>query len=98
MVVSLDEAKLYLRVDSADEDALISTLIEASEEYLRNATGREFDEGNRLAKLFCLALVTDWYENRQYTGRPSENVRPILTSILAQLNHCYEDPAEEEEG
>lgn len=31
MVVNLDEMKMYLRVDSGDEDALITQLLESAE-------------------------------------------------------------------
>ncbi|HQD81177.1 MAG TPA: head-tail connector protein, partial [Bacillota bacterium] len=38
-IVTLDEAKEYLRLDAPDEDALVETLIAAAETYLYNATG-----------------------------------------------------------
>lgn len=95
-IVTLEETKQYLRVDGDDEDALITSLITAAEEYLKNATGIQFDDTNSLAKLFCWVLVTDWYENREYTGKPSEKVRPIIDSMLAQLKYCYQPEVEEE--
>lgn len=42
-LVSLEEAKQYLRVDSADEDSLISSLIMTAEVLVRNV-GRVTDE------------------------------------------------------
>lgn len=95
-IVTLEETKQYLRVDGDDEDALITSLITAAEEYLKNATGIQFDDTNSLAKLFCWVLVTDWYENREHTGKPSEKVRPIIDSMLAQLKYCYQPEVEEE--
>jgi len=38
--VSLAEAKTYLRVDIADDDGLISTLITSAREYCESVTGR----------------------------------------------------------
>lgn len=38
--VSLAEAKLHLRVDFADDDALIGTLLTAAREYVESATSR----------------------------------------------------------
>lgn len=93
-IVTLEETKKYLRIDDNESDILITSLINAAEEYLQNATGNQFDRTNHLAKLFCWVLVTDWYENRVYIGKPSENVRPIIDSMLAQLKHCYEPEVE----
>jgi uncharacterized phage protein (predicted DNA packaging) len=89
MIVSLDEVKNWLRIDFSDDDATISMLIAAAEEYLKNATGITYDSTNHLAKLFCMTLISDWYENRELVGRASDQVRPILQSILAQLTYSY---------
>lgn len=89
-ILSLDEAKTWLRVDKDDEDETIQMLIGAAESYLRNATGIEFDDQNQLAKLFCVVLVTDWYENRTLAGEgPSEKVRFTIQSMTAQLQNAY---------
>ena len=91
MLISLKEAKEYLRVDGDEEDTLITSLIAAAEVYLKNATGKNFESTNELARLFCLVLVVDWYENRTYiAGKVGDGVRPVIESILAQLNYCYE--------
>lgn len=89
MILSLDETKQYLRVDNTEEDVLITSLIQAAETYLENATGNLFDSTNQLAKLFCLVLVADWYENREHTGKAGDNVRMIVESMIAQLQHAY---------
>ena len=98
LIVTLDQAKRWLRLepDFVDEDELIEDLVNAAEIYLLNATGNQFDGTNPLAKLFCRVLVADWYENRDMIGRTSDKVRLTVDSILAQLSHCYEPPAEEE--
>jgi len=90
MIITLEETKGYLRVDGTEDDVLITSLIDAAETYLQNATGNQFDSTNSLAKLFCWVLVTDWFENREHVGRASDKVRPIVDSMLAQLSHCYQ--------
>lgn len=91
MLITLKEAKEYLRLDSDEEDTLIESLINAAEVYLKNATGKSFDSTNELARLFCLVLVVDWYENRSYiAGKVGDSARPVIESILAQLNYSYE--------
>lgn len=87
MIVSLDEVKNWLRIDFSDDDTLLSSLIGASETYLKNATGIEYDSSNHLAKLFCMVLISDWYENRELIGKASDQVRPIINSILMQLSY-----------
>jgi uncharacterized phage protein (predicted DNA packaging) len=88
MILSLEEVKEWLRVDHDEDDTTLNHLILASEQYLKNATGKEFDTENKLAKLFCLTLITDWYENRQLTGEKiGEKVRFIIQSMLTQLQY-----------
>lgn len=89
MIVTLEEAKNWLRVDFSEDDALITTLINAAEEYLKNATGTTFDATNHLAKIFCMTLIADWYENREMIGKATDQTRPIIQSILAQLTYSY---------
>lgn len=97
LIVTLVQAKRWLRLEPefADEDELIQDLIDAAETYLTNATGNQFDASNKLAKLFIQVLVADWHENREMVGRVGERVRLTVESILVQLAHCYEPPAEE---
>lgn len=90
MIITIEEAKEFLRIDGNEEDVLLQTLINAAEKSLYNATGNTFDSTNELAKLYCLVLVSDWFENRELTDKTSEKVRFTTQSILAQLKHCYE--------
>lgn len=89
MLITLEEVKTWLRVDGSEDDLLIQSLISAAETYLYNATGNTFDSTNDLAKLFCMVLVTDWYENREAVGKTTEKTRPVVESMLTQLSHCY---------
>lgn len=97
-ILTLDETKLWLRVDGNDEDAIIQTLMGAAETYLGNAVEIQFDSTNQLAKLFCFVLCADWYENRELIGsQPSDKVRFTCQSIMTQLQNAY-GPPEYEEG
>lgn len=93
MIIDLQETKAWLRVDGTDEDGTIQTLIAAAETYLHNATEIKFDSSNPQAKLLCLVLVADWFENRQLGGEPSDKVRFTVKSILAQLQYSYKPPS-----
>jgi uncharacterized phage protein (predicted DNA packaging) len=88
-IITLAEAQSWLVDTPSEDEPVITTLIAAAETYLSNATGNTFDSTNALAKVFCLVLVTDWYENREMIGKVSDKVRPTITGLLTQLSHCY---------
>lgn len=88
MIVDIDEAKQFLRIDHDEDDILIQSLIGAAEEYLINATGKKFSSSNNLARLFCLLLVADWYENRNLAReKVGEQTRDIIESMKNQLKY-----------
>lgn len=68
MIISLEEAKLYLRVDHNEDDRLIEHLILSSEELVRDITRIEDADFNsesemvRIAALYALAYL---YEHRE---------------------------------
>lgn len=88
--MTLDEVKSFLKVDYEDDDALLTGLIKASEQYLKNATGKTFEETNELAKFYRLVLINEWHFNRSMMEKKdvSEKVRFTLQSILLQLEFC----------
>lgn len=90
MILTLQEAKDFLKVDYDDEDVFIQDLIIASEQYLKNATGKKFDSTNQLAKLYCKVLINEWFKDRglMQDAKTSDKVRFTLTSILRQLEYC----------
>lgn len=69
MVVSLDEMKNYLRVDTSEDDDLISTLIKSSEKMCLDIArkdeeeiiGESFEE-YKVAVLYAVAYL---YEHRE---------------------------------
>ncbi|MFR7993341.1 MAG: head-tail connector protein [Clostridium sp.] len=89
-IINIDDAKAFLKVDYNDEDLIIESLIIASEEYLKNATGKEFTSKNKLAVLYCKVLINEWYNNRELMDKKSvsDKIRFTLQSILLQLQYC----------
>lgn len=93
-LLTLKEVQTWLREDSDDPEVLelIELIMSAAETYLQNATGRKYDSSS-LAKLYCMVLIADWYENRELIGsQPSEKVRFTIQSMTTQLQYC--DPLE----
>jgi len=87
MIVTLEEAKKHLRVDINDDDDYIQMLIGAAEQFLTDTTGKVFDSTNQLAKVACLLIIADLYDNRALTtDRVGDKTRDIVTMILTQLS------------
>lgn len=98
-LITLDEAKLWLRIDHDHEDDLIRFLIESAREYLWDATRRKWSRANRTARVAMLALITDAYENRGLTvdRNSTKDLRPAIQSIMRQLQYAP-PPGESESG
>lgn len=68
MIVSLDEAKLYLRIDSDEEDTLITSFILTAEEICEDILRfplSEFEEVPKLVKQALLYCIANMYEKRE---------------------------------
>ena len=99
--MTLDDVKLYLRVDTSDDDVLIQSLITAAESYVRQQTGKikkivvvdgeptEIDIAtDELYNLCVKLLVAHWYENRGVEKASSRNtIAKISHSVDALVNH-----------
>ena len=68
MMVTLDEAKGYLRVDSSDDDGFIQTLIQTAEQMVTDISRLSMDylmeQGSvvKIAELYAIAYL---YEHRE---------------------------------
>lgn len=96
-MLTLQEVKNWLRLEQEyeTEDVLLQSLIDAAEEYLKNAVPDWVDlTGNPLARLLAMVLIADWYENREAIGQTRSEVRPIVQSMMAQLQNAYPKPEE----
>ncbi|MEC2553751.1 head-tail connector protein [Bacillus tropicus] len=90
MVLTVEEAKKYLRVDGDEEDDLITSFVIAAEIYIKNATSKNVDVKSELAKLAARILIAHWYENREAVGK-AEQLAFSLQSILVQLQYSVGD-------
>ena len=89
VILTLEETKNFLRVDNTDDDTYINICIQGAEDYLKSNTGlNNLDNTNARAKIYCLCLVNDWYNNKSYTlgtVNISNKTRLTLNSIAFQL-------------
>ena len=68
MSVTLEEAKTYLRQDSADEDLLITSLISAAQELVQDISRLDddaFSKQSEVTKIAVLYAVSYLYEHRE---------------------------------
>jgi uncharacterized phage protein (predicted DNA packaging) len=82
MIATLEEAKLYLRIDHSDEDTLITDLLKTSEDLCKDIIRLEFTELETIPETLKTAVlygVTYLYENREKADYKE------LTSTLSYL-------------
>ncbi|WP_096636422.1 head-tail connector protein [Clostridium cochlearium] len=90
MIITVEEAKRQLRIDSNEEDLDIEDLIKTAEEYLINAgciLNKSDGTVKNIAKLAVKLLVTHWYENREPIGK-ADKLAFSLDTIILQLKYC----------
>lgn len=97
MLLSLEEVKPYLRLelDYTEEDLYLELLIQNAELYISDGARDVSTMGEnslKKAKLLGLVLISDWYENREYTktmgnktSDTSDKVSHTIKSLLMQL-------------
>ena len=56
MLVTVDEAKLYLRLDGTEEDALIQTLLETAESLCQDIVRTDFDEMEEVPEIVKVGI------------------------------------------
>lgn len=84
----LIEVKDFLRLDLDYDDKELSSLIIASDSYLKNA-GCIINYDNTLYVLAIKMLSSHWYENKSVIGS-DEKMTYSLQHIIMQLKYCYE--------
>ena len=79
--MTLNDVKLYLRVDGYDEDDVIQSLIDAAKEFIKIGTGVTFTDTDARHVLTLKMLVAHWYDNRGLVGSTAE----LPFTVTAQL-------------
>lgn len=88
LILSVAEAKTYLRVDHDEEDDLIESFIEAAREYCQNYVGQPLEliepEIPKTIKQAAFFLVGHYYSNRTAVtiGAVSNETALAVASLL----------------
>lgn len=83
-VISIDEAREWLRLDGTDNDAVVSGLIEGAAEYIAIATGLDANAqaASPLAKTATKFLLSLWYDPTQTdTDRLQRSIDNLLKAV-----------------
>lgn len=95
-MITLNEVKEYARIDIDEDDQLLQNIIiPAAEEYLKNATGKEYPETDEegktinytLEKIYLQLLIAYWYEHRAPVGKVGEDFTYTTKSLMLQLQN-----------
>lgn len=90
MRVTLDTAKSYLRVDSSDDDSLISGLIVSAETLVIEVTRLNdeellpYKEIVEIVELFTIAYLYEYREEADHKN-PTETVKYLLFPIRKEV-------------
>ncbi len=87
--MTLDEIKLYLRVDNDVEDNFITDLIDISQIYIDSCVGEGYKSDEKAVKLSLLLqkkIIDDLYANRSTTITEKTKQDRIVTTILDKLS------------
>lgn len=79
--MTLNDVKLYLRVDGYDEDDVIQSLIDAAKAFIKTGTGVTFTDTDARHVLTLKMIVAHWYDNRGLVGSATE----LPFTVTAQL-------------
>ena len=86
MIVSLAEAKKYLRVDVDDENTLIDTMLTAAQNFCEDVARLdtpEFESAGEVAKIAVLFTLGYFYEHREEANHHELALR--LRSLLSGI-------------
>lgn len=92
-MVTIEKAKLYLRIDGDEENELIQDLLTTAESYLDNAitnyaelyqTSEKFSVQ---ADMLKLVIVAENYYNRDGRNDPRKDFSFVIRSMINQLQY-----------
>lgn len=90
MAVSLAEAKAQLRVSFDADDAYITSLIEAAEDYVEAVGVAPATPVQPAVRHAILMLVSHWYSNRDAAGeKPSHAIEFGVDALIAPYREVH---------
>ena len=101
MAVTLEDVKMYLRIESDAEDVLLERLMVTAYAVVSGAVDNYTlliqvkPDCEKLGDMTQLALIADLYENRNLEGETPQSYSRIVETMLHQLQYDNDQSAEE---
>lgn len=103
MALSVADIKLYLRIDTDVEDAMLQRLLEQADAYLAGAVddfalhckAKSFD---KQADIVRAAIVAEMYNNRDCQEEKHQAFPYFIRSAIAQLQYSADSVSAEGSG
>lgn len=85
-VISIDEAREWLRLDNTDNDEVIKGLLDGAAEYITIATGLTpiYQAASPLAKTATKFLLSLWYDPTQ---ADTDKLQRSIDNLLKAVTH-----------
>ena len=84
-LITVEDARNWLRLDNSDNDEVIKGLIQSAEEYIEITTGKAVSKQKEspLAKTACKFLLTLWYDPQT---ADSDKLQRSIDNLLKALS------------
>ena len=93
MAITLEKAKLYLKIDGTDDDALLTDCINAAKAYLIGAVSdfdtsyEKYNDFREIADQLMYELIAEYYTNRDARNDSRANLNYMKQSMMTQLQN-----------
>ena len=101
MIVTIAEAKEYLRVDTDDEDALLETLIKAAEQLCCDVARlevKEYESAGEVAKIAVLYTLRNFYQNREESDQKELTLEVTIRELSERIRARYLETSRNQYG
>lgn len=88
-MISLDEARDYLRIDEGDNDAILLAILKAIPPFIETATGidEQIQDNEPMAMQVSKLMLMMWYDvDRADVDKLQRTIDALLIAIKAKYN------------
>ena len=88
-IITVADAREWLRLDNSDNDPIIEQLLDGASEYIETATGLNIDQQltSPLCKTATKFLLSLWYDPTQ---KDTDRLQRTVDNLLKTIRHSEE--------